>query len=83
MIVENKTHGLGKETVYDFKYVPQYSTPAELGDYHPSAVVTETGVERRNLRALVLASTVFALVLYVGMRITWGLVGGLRAWWGA
>jgi L-amino acid N-acyltransferase YncA len=81
VIVENKTHGLGEETVFDFKYIPNYSTTTELGEYEISGH-KETGIEKRNLRTLIVASTVVAVLSYLGMRTTWGIVGGLRAWWG-
>jgi hypothetical protein len=80
--VENKTHGLGEETVFDFKYIPNLSMPTtELGEYDDSSI-PNTGIETRNFRTLVVASTVVALISYMGMRTTWGIVGGLRAWWG-
>jgi hypothetical protein len=82
MIVENKTHGLGEETVFDFKYIPNFSTTTELGEYEESGI-KQTGIEKRNFRTLVVASTVVAVVSYVGMRSTWGIMGGLRTWWSA
>jgi len=78
--VENKTHGLGEETDFDFKYIPNYSTTTELGEYEVSHR-KETSIERRNLRTLVVFSAVVGLFSYVGMRTTWGIVAGLRNWW--
>ena len=81
IIVENKTHGLGEETVFDFKYIPNFSLTTELGQYEESNV-KQTGIEKRNLRTLVVASTALAVFSYLGMRTTWGIVAGLRDWWG-
>ncbi len=53
--MENKTHGLGEETVFDFKYIPNFSTTTELGKYEASKL-QETSIERRNLRALIIAN---------------------------
>jgi hypothetical protein len=80
VIVENKTHGLGEETDFDFKYIPNYSTTTELGEYEHSEL-KETSIERRNLRSLVLFSAVVGVLSYVGMRTTWGILDGLRNWW--
>lgn len=52
-----------------------------MGEYVDSGV-KEQGIEKRNLRTLIVASTVLALFSYLGMKTTWGIVGGLRAWWG-
>ncbi|KAG0646081.1 hypothetical protein D0Z07_8255 [Hyphodiscus hymeniophilus] len=78
---ENKTHGLGEETVFDFKYVPSFSLTTEEGVYEESAT-KQTGIEKRNFRTLVAASAALAVISYLGMRTTWGIVGGLRNWWG-
>ena len=80
VIVENKTHGLGEETHFDFKYIPNYSTITELGEYAPSGIKEES-IEKRNLRTLIVFSAVLGILSYVGMRTTWGIVGGLRSWW--
>ena len=56
-------------------------TVTELGEYDESSV-PQVGIETRNFRTLVVASAVIAVLSYVGMRTTWGIVAGLRAWWG-
>jgi len=76
VIVENKEHGLGIETNFDFKYVPNFDTKTELGEFKEG--LTEKGVERRNLRTLVLASAVVGGVGYFWLRTTWGLVGAAK-----
>jgi len=51
-----------------------------MGEY--VAGLKESGVERRNLRTLVIASVFIAVASYIGMRTTWGIVASLRGWWG-
>jgi hypothetical protein len=81
VIVENKVHGLGEETNFDFKYIPNFdTTETEMGEY--VAGLKESGVERRNLRTLVIASVCIAVASYIGMRTTWGIVASVRDWWG-
>jgi len=71
IIVENKEHGLGTETNFDFKYIPNYDvTATALGEYNGSGL-KQPGIERRNFRTLILASAVFAAVSYCGMKTTW------------
>lgn len=80
MIVENKTHGLGQASTFEFKYIPNLdTTTTSKGLYVPGT--SSSGVERRNLKAFVLASVLMGVVSYLGLRTTWGIVGGLRAWW--
>jgi len=79
LIIENKTHGLGAETNFDFKYIPEFSTITSMGDYEEMKK-SDTGVERRNLRTLVVASAVIGVLSYFGMRTTWGLVAVVREW---
>jgi hypothetical protein len=51
-----------------------------MGEYEATGLKV-SGVERRNLRTLVIASTLVGVASYIGMKTTWGIVGGLRAWW--
>ena len=75
IIVENKEHGLGTETNFDFKYIPNYDvTSTALGEYDGSGL-QQPGIERRNFNTLILASAVLATVSYFGMKTTWGFVG--------
>jgi len=78
--VENKEHGLGTETNFDFKYVPNYgSMSTELGEYNGGS--KEQGIERRNLRTLIIASAFVGVASFFWMRTTWGLVGFAKTWW--
>lgn len=79
IIVENKEHGLGEETVFDFKYIPNFGMMStEAGRYEASGL-KERGVERRNLKTLVIASTVIGVASYLCMRTTWGLLRMIQA----
>ena len=81
IIVENKTHGLGTETNFDFKFIPNFDTTSTALGENVSGI-KESGIERRNLKALVIASAVMGVVGYLCMRGTWGIVGNLsRSWW--
>ncbi|CZR52773.1 uncharacterized protein PAC_02650 [Phialocephala subalpina] len=73
IIVHNKDHGLGKETVFDFKYIPSLDiTGTEMGEYVPGT--QKSAVERRNLRTLVVAGAVMGCLSYIGLRVSWSLV---------
>jgi hypothetical protein len=78
VIVENKTHGLGEETNFDFKYIPNFDTTTPKGENESG--LKESGVERRNLRTLVIASAFMGIVSYFCLRSTFGLVGNVRGW---
>ncbi len=79
MIVENKTHGLGEETNFDFKYIPNFDRTTLMGEYVSG--LKESGVERRNLRALCLGSAAIGIVSYFCLKTTFRLVGNIGAWW--
>jgi len=50
-----------------------------MGDYEEMKK-SDTGVEKRNLRTLVIASAVIGVLSYFGMRTTWGLVAAVGEW---
>ncbi|KAL8679723.1 MAG: hypothetical protein Q9186_003995 [Xanthomendoza sp. 1 TL-2023] len=66
VIVEDK-HGLGQETIFEFKYVPNLSktTKAEKGR---GTLVRRGGVEKRNLQAFVLGCIGITGVVWVAIR---------------
>ena len=78
VIIESKG-GLGAETTFDFKYVPDLSKmtqmegPEESGLKHP-------GVERRNLQAFILGCGFLVVCGYVGLRLIGFLFSALRNW---
>ncbi|KIW16392.1 hypothetical protein PV08_06444 [Exophiala spinifera] len=68
MIVEGK-FGLGQETVFDFKYIPDYNVlTAKGGDEEVKA--RDASVERKYRNTLLVAVGCVALAGYVGFRIT-------------
>ncbi len=73
IIVHNTEHGLGEETVFDFKYIPSFDfTETEKGEY--VAGIQGKGVETRNFRTLVVAGAVMGGLSYIEFRISWGVV---------
>ena len=78
MIIENKG-GLGAETTFDFKYVPELSKTTQMEDPEESGL-KHPGVERRNLQAFILGCSFLAICGYVGLSVTRYLFSGLRNW---
>lgn len=68
VIVEDK-QGLGEETTFDFKYIPNLSKSTQMEDA-PNIVNKQSGIERRNLQAVVFGFALFALVGYFGCKVT-------------
>ena len=75
VIVDGK-HGLGQETVFDFKYIPDYHVTTDRGSVAETGL-KEHGIERRNLKALVIAIGVSGIVVYAGTRIGCGMFSRL------
>jgi hypothetical protein len=73
LIVEGK-YGLGGETVFDFKYIPDFNVMTARGG-DEQAKMKGAGVERRNLNTLLIATGCLAFAGYVGMKVTVGLMG--------
>lgn len=80
MIIENTSAGgLGTETSFEFKYIPQFDTVTSLGEYNqPGGLRKPVGVEKRNLSTLVITSVVMAVLSYVGFKGLLSVVEGLR-----
>lgn len=70
---------MGEETNFEFKYIPSLDTTTSMGDYVSTG--KESEVERRNLQAFVIGSTIMGLLSVIGLRLTWGAFGGLRSLW--
>jgi hypothetical protein len=75
IIVENK-HGLGEESVFDFKYVPDYHIRTYKEDAGKSGI-DQPGIERRNLKTLIYAVGAVAIVTYGVSKVVSGIVGRL------
>ena len=76
VIVEGK-YGLGEKTVFDFKYVPDYNVSTPRGD-DMEVKSNEYGIERRNLRTLIVALSCTGVAAYCGFRIVRGLFGWVK-----
>lgn len=66
LIVENK-HGLGKETMFDFKYVPEFSKRT-LRENPEGGSVQQAGVEKRNLLSFVIGFISVGIVCFLALR---------------
>lgn len=67
VIVEDK-QGLGQETVFEFKYVPNLSKTTKA-DKVRGTMVHRSGIEKRNLRAFIFGSFVISGVVWMAMMI--------------
>lgn len=76
VIIDNKTHGLGAETNFDFKYIPDFHSTTAPGEYEESGL-KEPGIERRNLQTLLISTTVVGIVSWLGLRISMQMFGRL------
>jgi len=72
VIVEGK-YGLGQETVFDFKYIPDYHVTTEKGT-DEQAGLAEHGIERRSLQTLLVAAGCLGCMGYVGIKVGVGLL---------
>lgn len=67
VIVEGKT-GLGEESTFNFKYVPDFHKMTEKEDSDKTGI-RHRGIERRNLKALAVGCAVLGLTAMLGFRI--------------
>lgn len=75
--MHNKEIGLGTETNFDFKYVPQLGRTTELG--HPEGSRLRIGAsERQGLATLMLAAALVAAVAWSGFRVASGLMAAIH-----
>lgn len=64
MIVQNK-YGLGQESVFEFKYIPEFHTTTEM-DEAEEVGVKQPGIERRNLKTLIIAIAIVLTLSWLG-----------------
>ncbi|KAJ9649441.1 hypothetical protein H2199_000216 [Coniosporium tulheliwenetii] len=69
LIVDSKYGLEGKETLFEFKYVPQFSTITEMSE-GDEAKLRHTGIERRNLKWLLLAGGFVGAATYCTLKVT-------------
>ena len=65
-------YGLGEETVFEFKYVPDFHVTTEKGD-DSMVGVRGPGVERRNFVSFMLALSCMSGVAYGGFWLVSGM----------
>jgi hypothetical protein len=80
VIIDGK-HGLGGESVFDFKYVPDFHITTEAGGSATHVGIKEPGVERRNLKALLIGLTCTGAAVYCGLWIVSSVVQRLPNIW--
>lgn len=66
--MENKVHGLGGETDFNFKYIPDFSAGTAQGEMEEVGTI-ESGVELRNLKTLVVASTTICIASWYVVKV--------------
>jgi len=72
VIVEGK-HGLGEETVFDFKYIPDYHITTDRGSDDKTGV-KGPGIERRNLMTFITAVACTGVATYCGLWAARGIL---------
>jgi len=77
IVVQSKYGLRGKETQFDFKYVPEYSTITEMGECMEEKA-SYSYVESRNLRTFCIAVACVGAGTWIGFKVMSGL--GRMAW---
>ena len=72
VIIESEG-GLGSETTFDFKYVPELSKKTQIEDPEECGLKLP-GVERRNLQVFILGCGLLSVCGYVGLHIASSIV---------
>jgi len=78
VIVESKFGLAGEQTVFDFKYVPQFDTVTYKGGDEEIRHKSTGGIEQRNLGAFLLGTAFMGVAAYVGLRTSIFVAG--TAW---
>lgn len=69
VIIDKERGGLGEETNFDFKYIPDFHTTTDLGEYEKTGL-KQQGIERRNLVTLCAVGAMLGIVSYVGIQMS-------------
>lgn len=77
LAVHNKEIGLGSETNFDFKYVPQLGRTTELGQPENSRLRIGAP-EGQGLTTLILAAALVVSVAWSGFRAASGLIAAVH-----
>ncbi|CAD6593736.1 MAG: hypothetical protein ASARMPREDX12_007493 [Alectoria sarmentosa] len=78
VIIKNES-GLGEETTFDFKYIPDLSKKTQIEDVLETGV-KKAGIEQRNLQALGIGCILFALTACFGLKIVIAVVKRAAKW---
>jgi hypothetical protein len=73
IVVESKYGLKGKESTFDFKYVPEYETITAMGECEEEKA-TYSAVESRNRNTFIVGLAVFGVGTWVAFRVAGGLV---------
>lgn len=74
VIVQGK-YGLGSETVFEFKHVPDFGVWTARGGDEDTKGSKGVGIERRNLNTLLVAMGVVGAIGYVGWKVSMAVLG--------
>lgn len=80
MAVQSETVGLGQETAFDFKYVPQLgltTSPGGPEDSRPVRPASSSGPQSLSVVGLVIRTALVGTVVLVGLRSMVRLAAGL------
>lgn len=76
MTVENKEFGLGQETIFDFKHVPQIGLTTPLGDTNVATKRRRPSrAEQRSLFTLCVVTTLMGTAAWFGLRSSLRVMG--------
>ena len=78
VVVESKFGLQGEQTVFDFKYVPEFDTVTYRGGDAEARAKEVYGDEKRNFRAFVVGTVVMGVLGYVGIKTTMAI--GMGIW---
>ena len=66
--MENES-GLGRETTFDFKYIPNFSKSTQM-ENETERRSDQSGIERRNFQTLVIGCGVLGFMIYFCLKFT-------------
>ena len=74
MIVDSKSGLEGQQTRFEFKYVPDFATLTEM-DKNEEGKGRDPGIERRNLKWLLIGVSFVTAMGWCGMKLARGMIG--------
>ena len=70
--------GLGQETCFDFKYIPELSKTTRMEE-PPEISIRGAGVERRNLGAFIAGCCLFSAISFIGLNVALAVTRSVAA----